>query len=49
MKSRLYNKYVKEVRPALTEKRKYTNVHEVPRMEKIIVNMGVSASLPRRG
>jgi large subunit ribosomal protein L5 len=47
MKSRLYNKYVKEVRPALVEKRKYTNVHQVPRMEKIIVNMGVSASLEK--
>jgi large subunit ribosomal protein L5 len=47
MKSRLYNKYVKEVRPALVEKRKYANVHEIPRMEKIIVNMGVSASLEK--
>jgi large subunit ribosomal protein L5 len=47
MKSRLYTKYVKEVRPALVEKRKYTNVHQVPRMEKIVVNMGVSASLEK--
>ena len=38
---------MKEVRPALTEKRKYGNVHEVPRMEKIVVNMGVSASLEK--
>jgi large subunit ribosomal protein L5 len=36
-----------EVRPALTEKRKYGNVHEVPRLEKIVVNMGVSASLEK--
>lgn len=47
MKPRLYTKYIEEVRPALTEKRKYKNVHEVPRMEKIVVNMGVSASLEK--
>lgn len=47
MKPRLYEKYVKEVIPALVEKRKYTNVHQVPRMEKIVVNMGVSASLEK--
>jgi len=47
MKARLYERYVKEVVPMLKEKRKYTNVHEVPRMEKIVVNMGVSASLEK--
>jgi large subunit ribosomal protein L5 len=47
MKSRLYKKYVDEVRPALMDKRKYTNVHQVPRMEKIVINMGVSASLEK--
>ena len=47
MKARLYDKYVKEVVPALKEKRKYTNPHQVPRMEKIVVNMGVSASLEK--
>ena len=47
MKSRLYEKFVKEVRPALIEKRQYKNVHQVPRIEKIIVNMGVSASLEK--
>jgi len=47
MKSRLYNKYMTEVRDALKEKRKYTNPHEVPRMQKIVVNMGVSASLEK--
>lgn len=47
MKSRLYQKYVNEVRPALIQKRSYKNVHEVPCMEKIIVNMGVSASLEK--
>jgi large subunit ribosomal protein L5 len=47
MKARLYEKYVNEVRPALQEKRKYGNVHQVPRIEKIVVNMGVSASLEK--
>jgi len=35
------------VRPALMEKRKYPNPHQVPRMEKIVINMGVSASLEK--
>jgi len=47
MKARLYQKYVNEVVPALREKRKYANVHQIPRMEKIVVNMGVSASLEK--
>jgi large subunit ribosomal protein L5 len=47
MKARLYSKYVNEVAPALKEKRKYANVHQVPRMVKIVVNMGVSASLEK--
>ncbi|MGH7968871.1 MAG: 50S ribosomal protein L5 [Limisphaerales bacterium] len=47
MKARLYEKYVKEVMPVLKERHKYTNPHQVPRMEKIVVNMGVSASLEK--
>src|SRR5688572_8813827 len=47
MKPRLYEKYVNEVIPALKESRKYTNIHQVPKMEKIVVNMGVSASLEK--
>jgi large subunit ribosomal protein L5 len=47
MKARLYNKYVNEVVPVLKERHKYTNVHQIPRMEKIVVNMGVSASLEK--
>jgi large subunit ribosomal protein L5 len=47
MKARLYEKYLKEVVPALKEKRQYTNVHQVPRMRKIVVNMGISASLEK--
>jgi len=47
MESRLYKKYIEEVRPALMEKRKYKNVHQVPKLEKIVINMGVSASLKK--
>ena len=47
MRARLYEKFVNEVRPALMEKRKYTNVHQTPHIEKIVVNMGVSASLEK--
>ncbi len=47
MKARLYEKYVSDVVPALKAKRNYKNVHEIPRMEKIVVNMGVSASLEK--
>ena len=47
MKPRLYEKYVSEVVPALKQKRAYQNVHQIPRLEKIVVNMGVSASLEK--
>ena len=47
MKSRLYHKYIETVRPALMEKRQYRNIHQVPRLEKIVINMGVSASLEK--
>jgi len=47
MESRLYKKYIEEVRPALIEKRQYKNLHQVPKMEKIVLNMGVSASLEK--
>src|SRR5436190_10991610 len=47
MKTRLYQKYVAEVVPALKEKHRYSNPHQIPKMEKIVVNMGVSASLEK--
>jgi large subunit ribosomal protein L5 len=47
MKARLYQKYLSDVVPALKEKHKYANVHQIPRMEKIVVNMGISASLEK--
>jgi large subunit ribosomal protein L5 len=47
MKARLYNKYVNDVVPALKAKHKYRNVHQVPHLVKIVVNMGISASLEK--
>jgi large subunit ribosomal protein L5 len=47
MKARLYDKYKNEVVPALKQKHNYANVHQVPKIEKIVVNMGVSASLEK--
>ncbi len=47
MKPRLQTKYETEVREALIKKRGYKNPHQVPKMEKIVVNMGVSASLEK--
>jgi len=41
MASRLKEKYQNEVMPALMEKFQYKNVMEVPKLEKIVVNMGV--------
>lgn len=39
--ARLKDKYKNEVTKALMEKFKYKNVMEIPKMEKIVVNMGV--------
>ena len=39
--SRLREKYEKEVIPALKEKFGYKNIMEVPRLEKVVINMGV--------
>lgn len=47
MKSRLYNKYVNEVRPALQTKLACKNLHQVPKIEKIVINMGVSSALEK--
>jgi large subunit ribosomal protein L5 len=47
MKARLHSKYVNDVVPALKAKHNYANVHQIPRLEKIVVNMGISASLEK--
>ena len=47
MKARLYDKYKNEVVPALRQKHNYQNVHQIPKFVKIVVNMGISASLEK--
>ena len=42
---RLQEKYINEVVPALTEKFGYKNVMELPKIEKIIINMGVGEAV----
>jgi len=39
--SRLRHRYEKEVAPALTKEFGYTNVMAIPKIEKIVVNMGL--------
>jgi large subunit ribosomal protein L5 len=41
MSSRLREKYVKEVVPALQKEFGYTNVMAIPKVEKVVVNMGL--------
>ena len=45
MKTRLEEHYVTAVRPALVEKFGYSNVLEVPLVEKVIINMGVGSAV----
>ena len=41
MKTRLEEHYLTAVRPALMEKFGYSNLFEAPRLEKVVINMGV--------
>mgnify|MGYP000978051691 CR=1 FL=1 len=41
MSSRLQEKYEKEVIPALMDKFKYKNIMQAPKLDKIVINMGV--------
>ncbi len=42
---RLQEKYLKEVVPAMREKFGYKNVMELPKVEKVIINMGVGEAV----
>ena len=42
---RLQEKYQKEVVPALTEKFGYKNIMQLPKIEKVIINMGVGEAV----
>jgi len=47
MKPRLQVKYLEEVRQALQQKRGYKNVHQIPKLDKIVINMGVRSDLEK--
>ena len=43
--SQLQTLYEEQVVPQLKEKFKYTNVHEIPKLEKIVLNMGMGEAI----
>jgi large subunit ribosomal protein L5 len=47
MKPRLQTKYQEQIQTALQSERKYKNLHQVPTLEKIVVRMGVDATLEK--
>ncbi len=49
MQTRFKERYEKEIVPALKEKYGYTNVHQIPKLDKIVINMGVGEASANRG
>lgn len=43
--ARMKEKYVKEIRPALQEKFGYHNVMEIPKLDKVVINMGLGEAI----
>ena len=43
--SRLHERYTTDVRKALIDKFGYRNVHEVPKLEKVVINMSVTDAI----
>jgi large subunit ribosomal protein L5 len=43
--ARMKEKYVKEIRPVLQEKFGYKNVMEIPKLEKVVINMGLGEAI----
>lgn len=41
----LKKRYVEDVVPALKEKYNYANVHQIPKLEKVVINMGVGEAV----
>ena len=48
MKARYREVYEKEITPALMKKFGYKNTHQVPRLDKIVINMGVGEATQDR-
>lgn len=46
--TRLQKEYYENIRPALLEKGDYKNPHQVPKLEKIVLNMGVGDATQNR-
>lgn len=48
--SRLRDTYLSEIRPGLLKGENYNNINEVPRLEKIVINVGVGDAIqdPKR-
>src|SRR5262245_46544498 len=49
MPARLREKYDQEVKPRLRERFKIENEHAVPRLTKIVINMGVKGAVENKG
>ena len=47
MKPRLLEKYENDIRPQLMGADRFKNVHQVPAIQKIVINMGVSGTLEK--
>ena len=45
MAARLKERYLKEIRPALVQEFGYRNVMEAPRLDKVVVNMGLGEAI----
>ncbi len=45
MANRLKERYVSEIRPSLQEKFGYTNTMEIPKLEKVVINMGMGEAV----
>ena len=43
----LKQKYLDQIAPAMLKSREYSNEHQVPRLEKIVVNSGFSAEMEK--
>jgi large subunit ribosomal protein L5 len=43
--NRLRQRYQDEIRPTLQKERGYTNVHQIPRIEKVVINSGVGRAV----
>lgn len=48
MQPRFKERYDKEIRPQLKKERGYANDHQIPRLEKIVINMGIGEATQNR-